>query len=64
MRSGSAVGVSEIRAMFGAPVEIAGPRWDYGTVDGILQFWAFFEGGQVVRVRPDNLPLDQIEKTP
>lgn len=66
VNSTSLIGKSEaeIRAMFGAPVEIAGPRWEYGTANGILQFWAFFEGGKVVRVRPDDLPLDQIEKTP
>ena len=53
----------EIRAMFGAPVEIAGPRWNYETADGILQFFVFFENGKVVRVRPDDLPLDQVVRT-
>ena len=54
----------EIRAMFGVPTDIAGPRWQYSTANGILQFWAFFEGGKVVRVRPDDLPLNQVVKTP
>jgi hypothetical protein len=30
------------------------------TADGILQFFMFFENGTVVRVRPDDLPLDQV----
>ena len=55
---------ADIRARYGAPVEIAGPRWQYSTTDGILQFFAFFEGGKVVRVRPDNIPLDEVERTP
>lgn len=54
---------AEVRARFGAPTEIAGPRWQYSTANGILQFWAFFEGGKVVRVRPDDLPLDQVVRT-
>ena len=54
---------ADIRAMFGAPVEIAGPRWQYSTANGILQFFAFFEGGKVVRVRPDDLPLAQVART-
>lgn len=54
---------AEVRAAFGAPVEIAGPRWQYSTANGILQFWAFFEGGKVVRVRPDDLRLDQVVRT-
>jgi hypothetical protein len=53
----------EIRAMFGEPAEVAGPRWNYRTADEILQFFVFFENGKVVRVRPDDLPLDQIVKT-
>ncbi len=55
---------AEIRAMYGAPNDIAGPRWQYSTSNGILQFWAFFEGGKVVRVRPDDLPLKDVVKTP
>ena len=53
----------EIRAMFGEPAEIAGPRWNYRTADGILQFFVFIENGKVVRVRPDDLPLDQVVRT-
>ena len=51
---------AEIRAIFGAPVEIAGPRWQYSTANGILLFYAFFEKGQVVRVRPEDLRLTEI----
>ena len=53
----------EIKAMFGEPVEIAGPRWHYHTADGILQFFVFIENGKVVRVRPDDLPLTEVERT-
>ena len=51
---------AEVRAVFGAPVEIAGPRWQYETQNGILLFWAFFEGGKVVRVRPDDIRLTEV----
>jgi hypothetical protein len=54
---------AEIRAMFGAPVEIAGPRWQYSTSNGILLFYAFFENGKVVRVRPEDLPLTDVVRT-
>jgi hypothetical protein len=53
-------GEAEIRALFGAPDEIAGPRWQYSTSNGILLFWAFFEGGKVVRVRPDDIRLTEV----
>ena len=53
----------EIRAKFGEPAEIAGPRWNYRTANGILQFFVFIENGKVVRVRPDDLPLDQVVPT-
>ena len=36
-------------------VEITGSRWQYSTANGILLFYAFFENGQVVRVRPEDL---------
>ena len=52
---------AEVRALYGEPTVIAGPRWTYGTADGILQFWAFFEGGKVVRVRPDDIRLTEVE---
>ena len=51
---------AEIRARFGPPVEVAGPRWQYSTTNGILLFHAFFEKGQVVRVRPEDLRLTEI----
>jgi hypothetical protein len=54
---------AEIRAMYGNPVAIAGPRWQYSTVDGILQFFAFFENGKVVLVRPDDIRLTEVEPT-
>jgi hypothetical protein len=58
----SLIGQSEadIRARYGAPVAVAGPRWQYSTENGILQFFAFFEGGKVVRVRPDNIRLTEV----
>ena len=46
-----------------APVEIAGPRWQYATSNGILLFYAFFENGRVVRVRPEDLRLTEIVPT-
>jgi hypothetical protein len=46
--------------MYGDPVAIAGPRWQYSTANGILQFFAFFEGGKVVRVRPDDIRLTEV----
>ena len=51
---------AEIRALYGDPVAIAGPRWQYSTANGILQFFAFFEGGKVVRVRPDDIRLTEV----
>jgi hypothetical protein len=51
---------AEIRARYGEPVAVAGPRWQYSTTDGILQFWAFFEGGKVVLVRPDDIRLTEV----
>jgi hypothetical protein len=51
---------AEIRAMYGNPVAIAGPRWQYSTADGILQFFAFFENGKVVLVRPDDIRLTEV----
>jgi hypothetical protein len=53
----------EIKALYGEPAEVAGPRWNYRTANGILQFFVFFENGKVVRVRPDDLPLDQVVPT-
>jgi hypothetical protein len=49
--------------MFGAPVEIAGPRWQYSTSNGILLLYVFFENGKVVRVRPEDLPLTDVVRT-
>ena len=54
---------AEIREQFGAPVEIAGPRWQYSTSNGILLFYAFFENGRVVRVRPEDLRLTEVVPT-
>jgi hypothetical protein len=54
---------AEIRAMYGNPVAIAGPRWQYSTANGILQFFAFFEGGKVVLVRPDDIRLTEVVRT-
>jgi hypothetical protein len=51
---------ADIRAMYGDPVAIAGPRWQYTTANGILQFFAFFEGGKVVLVRPDDIRLTEV----
>jgi hypothetical protein len=51
---------AEMRAIVGAPVEVTGPRWQYSTSNGILLFYAFFEKGQVVRVRPEDLRLTEI----
>ena len=58
----SLLGTSEagMRARFGAPVEITGPRWQYSTANGILLFYAFVENGQVVRVRPEDLELTEV----
>jgi len=51
---------ADIRAKFGAPVATVGPRWQYGTKSGVFVVFVFFENGKVVRVRPDDLPLDQV----
>jgi hypothetical protein len=51
---------ADIRAMYGNPVTIAGPRWQYSTANGILQFFAFFENGKVVLVRPDDIRLTEV----
>jgi len=51
---------AEVRAQFGEPKAIGGPRWQYSTADGILQLFVFFEGGEVVRVRPDDIPLTEV----
>ena len=54
---------AEVKEMFGAPAEIAGPRWQYSTSNGILVLFVFFENGKVVRVRPEDLRLTEIVKT-
>lgn len=51
---------AEVRAQFGEPKAIGGPRWQYSTADGILQLFVFFEGGEVVRVRPGDLRLTEV----
>jgi hypothetical protein len=51
---------SDVRTKFGEPVEIAGPRWEFQTDDSIVPLYVFFEGGKVVRVRPDDLRLNQV----
>ena len=55
---------AEVRAQFGEPKAIGGPRWQYSTADGILQLFVFFEGGEVVTVRPDNLRLTEVVSGP
>jgi hypothetical protein len=54
---------AQIRALFGPPADIAGPRWQYSTTHGVVVFYAFFEDGKLVRVRPEDLPIDQVVKT-
>jgi hypothetical protein len=54
---------ADIRAKFGAPLATVGPRWQYGTTGGVFVVFVFFEDGKVVRVRPDDLALDQVAKT-
>ena len=39
-----------------------GPRWQYGTTGGVFIVFVFFEDGKVVRVRPDDLPLNEVAK--
>ncbi len=58
----SLIGQSEaqIRELFGTPAAIEGPRWTYTTQSGTIVFYAFFESGKLVRVRPEDLPIDQV----
>jgi hypothetical protein len=60
----SLVGGSEadVRARYGEPVEIDGPRWEYATTEDFVPFYVFFQQGKVVRVRPDDLRLNQVVK--
>jgi hypothetical protein len=60
----SLIGQSEaqIRERFGAPSAIEGPRWTYQTSNGVVVFYAFFEGGKLVRVRPEDLPITDVVK--
>lgn len=51
---------AEIRARYGPPVEVAGPRWQYETSDGVLVLQLVFENGRVVRVRPGSLKLTDV----
>jgi hypothetical protein len=51
---------AEIRARYGPPVEVAGPRWQYETSDGVLVLQLVFENGRVVRVRPGTLKLTDV----
>jgi len=53
---------AEIKAKFGPPLATVGPRWQYATTGGVFIVFVFFEDGKVVRVRPDDLPLDQVAK--
>jgi hypothetical protein len=61
----SLIGATEatLQERLGKPREIVGPRWEYATTDVGDVLWVFFEGGKVVSVRPDNLPLDQVVRT-
>jgi hypothetical protein len=54
---------ADVRAKFGAPVATAGPRWEYATNNHIIPLYVFFEAGKVVRVRPDDLRLEQVVKS-
>jgi len=62
----SLVGQTEaaIREKFGKPATIAGPRWEYNTTSVGDVVYIYFVGGKVTSVRPVDLPLDQIAKTP
>ena len=51
---------AQIRERFGNPIEIGGPRWTYSTRNGVIVFYAFFEGGKLVRVRPEDLPIADV----
>ena len=53
---------AEVRAKFGEPLDIRGPRWRYQTTSEVVQLYVFVEGGKVVRVRPDDLRLDEVVK--
>ena len=61
----SLIGQSEaqIRERFGNPVAIEGPRWTYSTRNGVIVFYAFFEGGKLVRVRPEDLPIADVVRS-
>jgi hypothetical protein len=54
---------ADVRARLGDPLDIRGPRWRYRTTSDVVQLYVFVEGGTVVRVRPDDLRLDEVVKT-
>jgi hypothetical protein len=49
-----------VRARFGEPVAVLGPRWTYNTVSGNPLYVFFADDGKVTSVRPNDLPLDQV----
>ena len=54
---------ADVRAKFGEPAAIVGPRWEYQTAKEFVPLYVYFEGGKVVRVRPDDLRLDEVVTT-
>jgi hypothetical protein len=62
----SLVGATEaaVRTKLGEPAVKDGPRWEYRTTELGTPLNVYFTGGNVVRVRPDDLRYDQVVKTP
>jgi hypothetical protein len=60
----SLIGATEeaVRAKFGEPAAVDGPRWEYPTTRVGAPLYVFFVSGKVVSVRPDDLPFDQVVK--
>jgi hypothetical protein len=42
---------ADVRAKFGEPEAIVGPRWEYQTAKEFVPLYVYFEGGKVVRAK-------------
>jgi hypothetical protein len=64
--SSSLLGGTEatVQARLGKPEAVNGPRWEYRTTTIGDVLFVYFVGGKVTSVRPSDLPLDQVARTP
>jgi hypothetical protein len=59
----SLIGSNEaaVRARYGEPLVVLGPRWEYEQTDD-NPFYVYFVDGKVTSVRPNDIALDTVRK--